>query len=62
MHWTTDYTVELPVRVKKSGAGSETPFTLVEAFRNTVKKAGKLEALRMTRNKKIVTWNYEQYF
>jgi len=27
--WTTDYRVELPIRVKKEGSGSEKPYTLI---------------------------------
>jgi long-chain-fatty-acid--CoA ligase ACSBG len=27
--WTVDYHVELPVRVKKSGHGSEIPYTII---------------------------------
>lgn len=27
--WTTDYNLELPIRIKKSGPGSETPTTLI---------------------------------
>jgi long-chain-fatty-acid--CoA ligase ACSBG len=30
--WTTDYNLELPIRMKKSGCGSETPSTLIEEF------------------------------
>jgi long-chain-fatty-acid--CoA ligase ACSBG len=30
--WTTDYNLELPIRIKKSGPGSETPSTLIEEF------------------------------
>ena len=30
--WTTDYTVELPIKIKKSGPGSEAPLTLIEVF------------------------------
>lgn len=28
--WTTNYRMELPLRVRKSGAGSEVPITLPE--------------------------------
>ena len=36
--WTTDYKVELPVRVKKHGFGSETPYTFPEMWRQTMEK------------------------
>ena len=28
--WTTNYRMELPLRIRKSGAGSEIPITLAE--------------------------------
>ena len=31
--WTTDYRVELPVRVKKAGPGSEKPRTLIQMWK-----------------------------
>ena len=30
--WTTDYNLELPIKMKKVGPGSETPTTLIEEF------------------------------
>jgi|JI6StandDraft_1071083.scaffolds.fasta_scaffold277693_2 long-chain-fatty-acid--CoA ligase ACSBG len=30
--WTTDYNLELPIKLKKSGPGSEVPTTLIEEF------------------------------
>lgn len=30
--WTCDYNLELPIKMKKSGPGSETPTTLIEEF------------------------------
>jgi len=34
--WTDDYRVELPVRVKKSGPGSELPFTLIQVWKESL--------------------------
>ncbi len=34
--WTDDYRVELPVRIKKQGPGSEAPFTLVQVWKETL--------------------------
>jgi long-chain-fatty-acid--CoA ligase ACSBG len=30
--WTNDYTLELPIRMKKTGPASLTPITIVEMF------------------------------
>lgn len=62
LNWTTDYTVELPIRVRKEGYGAQTPFTLVEAFQTVVKKAGKTQALRVKRNNKWNSWTFQEYY
>ena len=33
LYWTTDIDTELPIKVKTSGFGSESPMTLTELFR-----------------------------
>lgn len=43
--WTTDYRVELPVRVKKDGPGSEKPYTLCEMWQMNIDQIGNLNAL-----------------
>ena len=43
--WTTDYKVELPVRVKKAGKGSEKPYTIVEMWKESIDRFGDLAAL-----------------
>lgn len=43
--WTTDYKVELPLRIKKSGKGSEKPFTISQAWKTSLAKYGDLAAL-----------------
>ena len=60
-NWTTNFTLELPILLKKSGPGSETPFTLIEAFQNVVQKIPNNPALKVKRNKKWVTWSYAKY-
>ena len=61
--WTTDYTVELPVRVKKSGPGSEQPYTLVEMWRRSLARFSHLAALSYEAAPNL--WKsitYKQYF
>jgi long-chain-fatty-acid--CoA ligase ACSBG len=61
--WTTDYRVELPVRVKKSGPGSEKPYTLVEMWKESLAKFANVGAVtyEIAPNKwKTVT--YKQYY
>jgi long-chain-fatty-acid--CoA ligase ACSBG len=61
--WTADYRVELPVRVKKSGPGSEKPYTLIELWKEILPKFGDLAAL--TWEDKPDHWTsltYKQYF
>ena len=36
LHWTSDISDELPIKMKKTGAGSETPITMCELFQNAV--------------------------
>ena len=34
--WTSDYNIELPIKLKKAGSGSERPTTLIEEFQRVV--------------------------
>ncbi len=36
--WCTDYKTELPVRVKKTGPGSEKPYTIGEMWQRNLKE------------------------
>jgi long-chain-fatty-acid--CoA ligase ACSBG len=61
--WTTDYRVELPVRVKKSGPGSEVPYTLVEMWRRSLARFSNLAALSYeAAPSQWRTITYRQYF
>ena len=52
--WTTDYSTELPIVVKKTGPGSETPFTLIDLFNGAASKFN---------NKIVVTWKkYQKWY
>ena len=50
--WTTDYSIELPIIVKKSGPGSETPFTLIQLFNGAVEKYGDKVILKVRKGGK----------
>jgi hypothetical protein len=52
MVWSADYRLELPLRMKKFGHGSEQPLTLVDKFQETVSKYGDRPALSVKRENK----------
>jgi len=62
--WTNDYTVELPIPVKKEGPGSEKPTTLIEMLEKTVSKFPKNAAMRVKREGQTTwkTWTYEELY
>ena len=61
--WTSDYKVELPVRVKKSGSGSEPPQTVPQMWKDTVNKFGTRAALNYeNKPNQWVTLTYQQYY
>lgn len=62
LEWTTDYTVELPIKLKKKGPGSEKPVTLIEMFEKALNLAPKSIALKVKRENKWLSWTFEQYF
>jgi long-chain-fatty-acid--CoA ligase ACSBG len=59
--WTDDVTVELPVRVGKSGLEAEKPSTLIEEWQRNQTLYAKEPALSVKRNKQWVTLTYEEY-
>lgn len=60
--WTNDYTVELPIRVKREGPGSEAPFTLISAMIYAMKNYPDHLAMWVKRDKQEFTWTYKQYY
>ncbi|CAD8089571.1 unnamed protein product [Paramecium sonneborni] len=62
VQWTTNYRMELPIRVKKSGPGSEIPITLPEQFKNDCTQFAQKPALSVKRNNKWITRTYEEYY
>ena len=61
LFWTTDIDTELPVKIKTSGHGSESSITLTALFRQTAAKQGEKPAFLIERNKKVLTWSWNQY-
>lgn len=60
--WTTDYRVELPIRVSREGVASEKPITLNEAFAQTVEKYADKPAMSEKVDGKWVTQTFQEYF
>lgn len=55
--------MELPVRVKKSGPGSEKPYTIAEMWKESLEKYSDLAALNYeAKPNQWVTVNYRQYY
>ncbi|EGR28339.1 hypothetical protein IMG5_177990 [Ichthyophthirius multifiliis] len=62
INWTTDYTLEMPIRMKKKGPGSEIPQTLIEIFENTLKQIPEKPALSVKKDGKWKTLTFKQYY
>ncbi|CAD8081672.1 unnamed protein product [Paramecium primaurelia] len=60
--WTTNYKMELPLRIRKSGSGSEIPITLPEQFKIDCTQFAKQPALSVKRNNKWITKTYQEYY
>ena len=58
LYWTTDIDVELPIKVRQFGPGSETPITVTELFRKTAIGQGDKPALFVERNGKVLSWTW----
>ena len=61
LYWTSDINVELPIKVRQNGAGSERPFTLCELFKNTVEGGGDRPAMYVERGGKYISWTWKDY-
>lgn len=61
LYWTTEIDCELPIKIKTSGQGSETPLTLPELFRRTALKQGEKPAMLVERGGKVLSWTWAQY-
>ena len=62
LHWTSDINDELPIKMKKTGAGSETPITMCELFQNAVQRSWDRPALWVERNEVKLCWTWNQYW
>ena len=58
LHWTCNIEDELPVKMRQSGCGSETPITLCQYFTNAVQAGGDRAALWVERNDVKISWTW----
>lgn len=61
LYWTTDVEVELPIKVKQFGPGSESPITIPDLVRRTAISLGDKPALFVERGGKVLSWTWSQY-
>jgi long-subunit acyl-CoA synthetase (AMP-forming) len=61
-HWTTDKMVELPIKIRANGVGSERPRTLPEAFYETTQAHINYPCMFVERNGKVLQWTWGEYF
>ena len=62
VHWTTDINDELPIKMTKSGEGSEAPFTMCKLFQNAVEVSGSRPAMLVERGGKYIQWTWNEYY
>jgi len=62
--WTVDPTFELPLRISNDpkSPASKAPFTVIEAFKKTVKQYPRQTAMKIKRDGKWLKWSYSRYF
>ena len=61
VHWTTDASVALPLKVRKEGPGAEKPRTVIEVFEATVAKYPTKAAMCVEKDDKWTTVTYKEY-
>ncbi len=61
IYWTTDIDVELPIKMKQSGPGSEAPISVPDQFRNTAKKQGDKPAFFFEKQGKVIRVSWNEY-
>ena len=49
LHWSCNISDELPIKMRRSGPGSEVPFTLCQMFTSAVKSGGDRPAMWVER-------------
>lgn len=62
LHWTTNVRDELPVKMRKTGPGSEVPYTLTQMFTNSVRSGQDRPALWVERGGSKLCWTWNQYY
>lgn len=61
--WTTDFRRELPIRIKKSGPGSELPLTFNQLWKHSLEKFADRSALNFEKSPgNWETLTYRQYY
>ena len=58
LHWCCNIDEELPIKMRKSGPGSEKPITLGQLFINAVQNGEDKPALWVERNEKKLLWSW----
>lgn len=53
--------MELPIKIRQSGKGSEAPTTVSRIFRKTAKTFSDHSALFVERNNKVLKWTWNEY-
>ena len=61
LYWTSEIDVEIPIKIKTSGFGSEAPTTLSQLFIKTALKQGDKPAIYIERGGKVLSWTWSQY-
>lgn len=61
LFWTTDINMELPIKMRPFGPGSEKPRTMSSLFKETSDRQGDKPALFVERNGKILKWSWKDY-
>ena len=60
--WTTDIDVELPIKVRQFGPGSEPPMTIPDLFKRTTAKQGDKPAFYIERQGKVLSQTWNQFY
>ena len=59
LFWTSDINTELPIKLRKSGIGSEPPKTIGATFREIAYEKSEKIAMQVQRNGKDVKWTWK---
>jgi long-chain-fatty-acid--CoA ligase ACSBG len=63
LYWTTDINAEIPIKMAATGSGASIkPETIPAVFKRTALQRGDNNALNVMRDKKEVSWSWNQYY